>query len=164
MEWFEGLTEWLKSVLGPLTQFPLSTIFVIFLAFAVSLLATGVQRLTLDVKVVRQQARELSKWRKELLKAQRSRDIKAIERLMKKKPYMDKLQAKYTLQTMKPAIIYIVPLFVLYWLFLGVFTEPVVYLPLIGGKVDFWIWYFITYSGFYPILQRVFNVDFQSSD
>ena len=83
MEWFEGLTEWLKSVLGPLTQFPLSTIFVIFLAFAVSLLATGVQRLTLDVKVVRQQARELSKWRKELLKAQRSRDIKAIERLMK---------------------------------------------------------------------------------
>lgn len=164
MEWFEGLTEWLKSVLGPLTQFPLSTIFVIFLAFAVSLLATGVQRLTLDVKVVRQQARELSKWRKELLKAQRSRDIKAIERLMKKKPYMDKLQAKYTLQTMKPAIIYIVPLFVLYWLFLGVFTEPVVYLPLIGRKVDFWIWYFITYSGFYPILQRVFNVDFQSSD
>ncbi len=164
MEWFEGLAEWLKMVLGPFTSPPLSTIFVIILALAVSLLATGAQRLMLDVKVVRQQARELSKWRKELFKAQKARDVKAIERLMKKKPYMDKLQAKYTIQTMKPAIIYIVPLFVLYWVFLGVFDKPVAYLPLIGAPIPFWIWYFIAYSGFYPILQRVLNVDFQSSD
>jgi len=164
VEWFKGLTEWLKSVLGPFTNPPLSTIFIIILAIAVSLLATGAQRLMLDVKVVRQQARELSKWRKELFKAQKTRDLKAIERLMKKKPYMDKLQAKYTIQTMKPAIIYIVPLFVLYWVFLGVFDQPVAYLPLIGVPIPFWVWYFITYSGFYPILQRVLNVDFQSSD
>lgn len=164
MEWFEGLTQWLRSVLGPCIEPPLSTIFVLILAVAVSLLATGVQRLLLDVKVIRQQARELAKWRKELLKAQRSKDMKALEKLMKKKPYMDKLQAKYTIQTMKPMIVYIVPLFVLYWIFIGVFDKPVAYLPLIGAPIPFWIWYFIAYSGVYPILQRVLKVDFQSSD
>lgn len=164
MEWFQGLTEWLKGALGSFTSPPLSTVFVILISLAVSLVATGAQRLMLDVKIIRQHAQELSKWRKELLKAQRERDMKAIEKLMKKKPYIDKLQARYTVQTMKPAIIYMVPLFILYWLFIGVFDKPVAYLPLIGAPIPFWIWYFITYSGFYPILQRALNVDFQSSD
>ncbi|MET1101594.1 MAG: EMC3/TMCO1 family protein, partial [Pyrodictiaceae archaeon] len=128
------------------------------------LLATGVQRLMLDVKIVRQQAQELNKWRKELLKAHRYRDLKAIERLMKKKPYIDKLQANYMVQTMKPALTYMVPLLVLYWLFIGVFTREVAYLPILGMGVPFWVWYFLTYSAFYPILQRALNLDFQSSD
>ncbi|MDI9619656.1 MAG: EMC3/TMCO1 family protein [Candidatus Nezhaarchaeota archaeon] len=164
MNWFESLTEWLRAALGPFVEPPLSTAFVVLLAFAISLLVTGLQRLILDVNVIRQQALELSKWRKELLKAQRSRDAKAIEKLMRKKPYMDKLQASYTSQTMKPAIAYTVPLFVLYWLFTGVFTQPIAYLPLIGSPIPFWVWYFIAYSSFYPMLQRALNVDFQSSD
>lgn len=164
MSWFNGLTEWLKNALGPLTAPPLNTIFVLLIAIAASLIATGAQRLMLDVKVVRQQAQELSRWRKELLKAHRARDLKAIERLMRKKPYIDKLQATYTAQTMKPMIIYFIPLLLLYWLFIGVFDGPVAYLPLIGLPIPFWAWYFIAYCGVSPILQRVLNVDFQSSD
>ncbi|MCS7140476.1 MAG: EMC3/TMCO1 family protein [Candidatus Nezhaarchaeota archaeon] len=165
MSWYEGLVEWLRSVLGPFVSLPpFNTIFVLLLALAVSVIATGAQRLMLDVKVLRQQAQELSRWRKEILKAHRERDLKTVEKLMKRKPYMDKLQAKYTIQTMKPALAYTIPLIVLYWIFMGVFDKPVAYLPLIGSPIPFWIWYLITYSGFYPIMQRVLKVDFQSSD
>ncbi|MEM2214269.1 MAG: EMC3/TMCO1 family protein [Candidatus Nezhaarchaeales archaeon] len=164
MSWFEGLTEWLRDALGLFIVPPLSAAFVLILALAASLIATGAQRLMLDVKIIRQQAQELRRWRNELLEAHRARDLKAIEKLMRKKPYMDKLQAMYMAQTMKPMIVYFIPLLFLYWLFMGVFHGPVAYLPLIGVPIPFWAWYLITYLGVSPILQRVLNVDFQSSD
>lgn len=164
VSWLEGLTEWLRNALGPFAAPPLSAIFVLFLALAASLIATGAQRLMLDVKVVKQQAQELSKWRKELLKAHKTGDLKAVEKLMRKKPYMNKLQAMYTTQTLRPMIVYFVPLLVLYWLFIGVFENPVAYLPIIGMPIPFWVWYFIAYCGVSPILQRALKVDFQSSD
>ncbi|MEM4977834.1 MAG: EMC3/TMCO1 family protein, partial [Candidatus Nezhaarchaeales archaeon] len=121
MSWFEGLTEWLRDALGLFIVPPLSAAFVLILALAASLIATGAQRLMLDVKIIRQQAQELRRWRNELLEAHRARDLKAIEKLMRKKPYMDKLQAMYMAQTMKPMIVYFIPLLFLYWLFMGVF-------------------------------------------
>ena len=165
MDWLQGVSQWLRSVLGHFAEPPLSAISVFALAFAACLISLGVQRFMIDVKVVRQQAQELSKWRRELLKATRAKDMKAVERLMRKKPYMDKLQAMYTSQTMKPMIVYFVPLLLLFWLFSGVFgSVGVAYLPIIGQPVPFWAWYFLSSLAISPILQRVLKLDFQSSD
>jgi len=165
--WFEGPSQWLRGALGCFAEPPLSAVFVFVLAIAACLIALSVQRIMIDVKVVRQQVQELSKWRRELLKAMRARDTKAVEKLMRKKPYMDKLQAMYTSQTLKPMVVYFVPLLLLYWLFSGVFTGEyanVAYLPIVGSSVPFWVWYLLSYLAVSPILQRVLNLDFQSSD
>jgi uncharacterized membrane protein (DUF106 family) len=167
MDWFQGISLWLREALGYFAEPPLSAVLVFTLAFAACLIASGIQRLMIDVKVVKQQAQELNKWRRELLKATRARDVKAVERLMRKKPYIDKLQAMYTAQTMKPMIVYFVPLLLLFWLFSGVFSgkyADVAYLPIIDQYVPFWIWYFLSSLAISPILQRILNLDFQSSD
>jgi len=165
VDWLQGVSLWLRGALGCFVEPPLGAVFVFILAFVACLISSGVQRLMIDVKVVRQQARELSKWRKELLKATRARDMKAVERLMRKKPYIDKLQATYTAQTLRPVIVYFVPLLILFWLFSGVFGNAgIAYLPIIGRPVPFWVWYFLSSLAISPILQRVLNLDFHSSD
>lgn len=167
MDWFQGVALWLREALGCFVKPPWSAVFVFLMALAACLISSSVQRLMIDVKVVRQQAQELSKWRKELLKATRAKDLKAVEKLMRKKPYIDKLQATYTAQTMKPMVVYFVPLLVLFWIFSGVFSGEyanVAYLPIIGLSVPFWVWYFLSSLALSPILQRVLNLDFQSSD
>jgi uncharacterized membrane protein (DUF106 family) len=165
VDWLQGVSLWLREALGDVVHPPWSAIFVLLLALVACLISSGIQRLMIDVKVVRQQAQELNKWRRELLKATRARDLKAVEKLMRKKPYIDKLQAMYTAQTMKPMIVYFVPLLILFWLFSGVFNNAnVAYLPIIGSPVPFWVWYFLSSLAISPILQRVLNLDFQSSD
>jgi uncharacterized membrane protein (DUF106 family) len=167
VDWFQGVSLWLREALGDFVNPPWSAVFVFLLALAACLISSSVQRLMIDVKIVRQQVQELNKWRRELLKATRARDMKAVEKLMRKKPYIDKLQAMYTAQTMKPMIVYFVPLLILFWLFSGVFSGEyayVAYLPIIGSRVPFWVWYFLSSLAISPILQRVFNLDFQSSD
>ena len=167
MDWFEGPSQWLRGALGCFAEPPLSAVFVFMLAIVACLIALSVQRIMIDVKVVRQQVQELSKWRRELFKAMRARDMKTVERLMKKKPYMDKLQSMYTSQTLKPMVVYFVPLLLLFWLFSGVFSGEyanVAYLPIVGSPVPFWAWYLLSYLAVSPILQRVLNLDFQSSD
>jgi len=165
VDWLQGASQWLRSVLGSFAEPPLSAVFVFAIAFVACLISLSIQRLMIDVKIVRQQAQELSKWRRELFKATKAKDVKAVEKLMRKKPYMDKLQAMYTSQTMKPMIVYFVPLLLLFWLFAGVFNNVnVAYLPIIGQPVPFWVWYFLSSLAISPILQRVLNLDFQSSD
>jgi uncharacterized membrane protein (DUF106 family) len=169
VDWFQGVSLWLREALGDFVSPPWSAVFVFLLALAACLISSSVQRLMIDVKIVRQQVQELNKWRRELLKATRARDMKAVEKLMRKKPYIDKLQAMYTAQTMKPMIVYFVPLLILFWLFSGVFGDAgVAYVPIISDiikrLVPFWVWYFLSSLAISPILQRVFNLDFQSSD
>ena len=167
MDWLQGVSLWLRGALGCFVEPSLRAVFVFILAFVACLISSGVQRLMIDVKVVRQQVQELSKWRRELLKATRARDMKVVERLMKKKPYIDKLQAMYMSQTMRPMIVYFVPLLLIFWLFSGVFSGEyvnVAYLPIIGKPVPFWVWYFLSSLAISPVLQRVLNLDFHSSD
>jgi len=109
------------EILPPiLQQIPYSTLFILGIAALVSLLTTLVNRLISNPQKSKEQRKEVTEWNKELREAQRAKDKKTIEKLMKKQQYIMKMQTKMMWSSMKVSLLFIVPL-LLMWQFLGGF-------------------------------------------
>jgi uncharacterized membrane protein (DUF106 family) len=127
-----------------LKTIPYSTLFIFGLAALIALLTTSVNRLLTNPEQAKSVRREVGEWSKELRQAQRDKDKKAIEKLMKKQQYIMQLQTKMLWQSMKVSLLFIVPLLIM-WQVLGGFytntavqphqTIPIAYLPGIGANL-----------------------------
>ncbi|MGD0495226.1 MAG: EMC3/TMCO1 family protein [Candidatus Bathyarchaeia archaeon] len=127
----------LLDILPPILQtIPYATLFIFSLAALISLLTTSVNRLLTNPEQSRSARREVGEWNKELRQAQRDKDKKTIEKLMKKQQYMMKVQTKMMWQSMKVSLLFLIPL-LLMWQVLGGFYSgrAIAYLPGIGANL-----------------------------
>jgi len=131
------LMQVLLDILPPILQtIPYATLFIFSLAALISLLTTSVNRLLTNPEQSRSARREVGEWNKELRQAQRDKDKKTIEKLMKKQQYMMKVQTKMMWQSMKVSLLFLIPL-LLMWQVLGGFYSgrAIAYLPGIGANL-----------------------------
>lgn len=112
---------------------PYSTLLMFAIALGISLLTTLVNRLLSNPEKAKIWRKEVGDWNKELRDAQRAKDKKTVDKLMKKQKYIMGLQSKMMWQSMKVSLLFIVPLFLM-WSFLGgLFGQSALaYLPGIG--------------------------------
>jgi len=101
-----------------LTIIPYSTFFILLLSFFLSLVTSLTNRLLTNRAQMNAWSQEISEWNKELRNAQRNKDKKTLEKLMKKQKYILQLQSKMTWQSMKTSFIWFIPLLLLWWFFL----------------------------------------------
>jgi uncharacterized membrane protein (DUF106 family) len=152
-----------------LLDIPFSTIFIFLLAAAISFLTSLANRLLTDPEKTKAQRKEIAEWNRELREAQRSKDKKRTEKLMKKQQYILRLQSKMMWQSMKVMLLFIVPLFLI-WQFLGrVYTSPegliaIAYFPGVGPVLPllnmsslFW-WYLLCSFLFGTIFSHLFGL------
>lgn len=144
------------------TTIPFSTIFIFLLAAAVSLLTSLLNRLLTNPEKSKTGRKEVSEWNAELRKAQKSKDKKRVEKLMKKQQYILQLQSKMMWKSMKVMLITFLPL-ILMWQFLGGFYHNtliaifpgvsnnigVITIPLIGMQFSSLIWWYLLSSFFF---------------
>ena len=144
------------------TTIPFSTIFIFLLAAAVSLLTSLLNRLLTNPEKSKTGRKEVSEWNAELRKAQKSKDKKRVEKLMKKQKYILQLQSKMMWKSMKVMLITFLPL-ILMWQFLGGFYHNtliaifpgvsnnigVITIPLIGMQFSSLIWWYLLSSFFF---------------
>jgi uncharacterized membrane protein (DUF106 family) len=133
--WESELT--LLQVLLDLPQeIPYSTIFMLVLAALISLLTTLVNRLLTNPEKSKMWRKEVADWNRELRDAQRAKDKKTVDKLMRKQKYIMNLQSKMMWQSMKVSLLFLIPL-LLMWSFLGGFYagRPVAYMPGIGSDL-----------------------------
>lgn len=119
-----------------LREIPYSTLFLFGLAGLIAFLTTMVNRLLTDPEKAKATRKEVGEWNKELREAQRSKDKKAIEKIMKKQQYIMQLQTKMMWQSMKVSLIFLVPLLIM-WQVLGGFYSglAVAYFPGVGADL-----------------------------
>jgi uncharacterized membrane protein (DUF106 family) len=125
------------DILPPLLQDrPFSTLFIFAIAALVSLLTTLVNRLLTDPKKTREVRKEVGEWNKELREAQRAKDKKTIEKLMRKQQYIMKMQTKMMWSSMKVSLLFLVPL-LLMWQVLGGFYsgQEIAIFPGVGANL-----------------------------
>ena len=106
------------DALALLREIPYSTIFILSVATGISLLTTLANRLLSNPEKAKAVRKEVGEWNKELREAQRNKDKKTVEKLMKKQQYMMQLQSKMMWQSMKVSLLFLVPL-LLMWQLLG---------------------------------------------
>jgi uncharacterized membrane protein (DUF106 family) len=131
------MIQLLLEILPPILQkIPYSTFFIFSTALLVALLTTWVNRLLTDPEKAKAARKEVNEWNRELREAQRKKDKKTIEKLMKKQKYVMQLQTKMMWQSMKVSLLFLIPL-LLMWQILGGFFSglSIAYFPGIGPNL-----------------------------
>jgi uncharacterized membrane protein (DUF106 family) len=135
-----------------LTIIPSSTFFILLLSFFLSLVTSLTNRLLTNRAQMKAWSQEISEWNKELRIAQRNKDKKNLEKLMKKQKYILQLQSKMTWQSMKTSFLWFIPLLLLWWFFLTpLYSRPeglitVAYIPWFGSEplpLSYVYWYLL---------------------
>ncbi len=174
----------MQSILEPITSIllgppPLSTLGILGISLVLAVITSLVNKRLLDIPRLRKITAEVQAWSSEYFKAQRSKDTKALEKLNKKKAYVDKMRGEMMSQQFRPTLFFAVPLLVLFYVlntFYG--TRMVALLPFVpvppfnvwAGHVagnlctatgsgqscaPFYLWYLICSITSYQIIQRL---------
>jgi uncharacterized membrane protein (DUF106 family) len=154
-----------------LLDIPFSTIFILLLAAAITLLTSLANRLFTDPEKTKASRKEVAQWNSELRKAQRSGDKKRVEKLMKQQQYILQLQSKMMWQSMKVMLMFFVPLIILWQILGGDYgltsiaylpgIGPTIPLPLLGNLSSLFWWYMLCSFLFSTIFSHLFGlVDF----
>jgi len=116
-----------------LQSIPISTIFVLCLAALISFLTSAVNRVLSDPEKAKAARKEIAAWNSDLRQAQKAGDKKNVDKLMKKQKEIMQLQTKMMWQSMKVTLLFLVPLFII-WYFLGGFYsgKDIAYFPRVG--------------------------------
>jgi uncharacterized membrane protein (DUF106 family) len=156
----------LMDALALLREIPYSTIFIFSVATGISLLTTLANRLLSNPEKAKAVRKEVGEWNKELREAQRNKDKKTVEKLMKKQQYMMQLQSKMMWQSMKVSLLFLVPL-LLMWQLLGGFLAgaqiaifpgagPVLPIPFFSASLIWW--YLLSSLLFGTVFSHVFGI------
>jgi uncharacterized membrane protein (DUF106 family) len=162
----EGALTLLHVLLDLPQEVPYSTIFMLALAAAISLLTTLVNRLLSNPEKTKMWRKEASDWNKELREAQRAKDKKTVDRLMRKQKYIMSLQSKMMWQSMKVSLLFIVPLFLMWSQLGGLYGgSALAYLPGIGSDLPLPIfsnsliwWYLLCSMLFGTVFSHAFKL------
>jgi uncharacterized membrane protein (DUF106 family) len=121
-----------------LQSIPISTIFMFSLAALISCLTSAVNRVLSDPEKAKSARKEIAAWNSGLREAQKAGDKKTVDKLMKKQREIMQLQTKMMWQSMKVTLLFLVPLFII-WYFLGGFFSgrAIAYFPGIGATLPF---------------------------
>jgi uncharacterized membrane protein (DUF106 family) len=150
------MTPIAMQILPPiLQQLPYSTFFLFALSVAISLMTTLANRFLSNPEQAKAARKEVGEWNKELREAQRSKDKKTVDKLMKKQQYIMKLQSKMMWQSMKVSLLFLVPLLIMWQLLGGFFAGvdiaifpglgPTITLPL-GITLSSLFWWYLLAS------------------
>jgi uncharacterized membrane protein (DUF106 family) len=148
-----------------------------FIVFALSILTSTFTSVAtyfmVDQKKAKMIKEKVSVMQKEIMEAQRSGDKKRIAKAKKKQSEMMALQSDMMRNQFKPMIIYMIPLFAVFYFLRAQFDMvPVAELPFRLGFMDFFhqnnpisadqfgfiAWYFATASWFGTIFRKILGV------
>jgi len=162
------------ELMGPIV-IPLSTLLVTSTALGMNIISNLATRKLTDIKKFKRVRAETSAFRKEMMGAVKSKNQAKIAKLKKKEKKMRELEAKTSMERMRPMLFFWIPFIAIYYLltnFLGgintiVAISPMV-IPIPGlnigdiglglegiyGLSIFW-WYFISSFAFSGIISKL---------
>jgi len=168
LSFIDDIVAWFVLALTPYSKIPESTVFTIAVAIALGLTSSTAARLLVDYDMVRNAMREAQTWRKDLDRAKKANDDKAVSKLMKKQEAITKLQARASMEQFKVTAVTFVPFLLLWYLLSAVFGGHIVAispfpLPLVGEQLNFVSWYFLSsFAVNFPIM-RLFGIGMSDS-
>ncbi|MEM2027238.1 MAG: EMC3/TMCO1 family protein [Candidatus Bathyarchaeia archaeon] len=141
---------------------PLSTFFIMFIAFVSSLMTALINRKFIDRRMLAEWQREISVWNAERELAKKTGDKKLMAKVKKQEVKIMQIRARISAQQMKVWLITFIPFLIIWWLLIFFYgSRPVAFIPLLGEKIDipFFFWYIICQFFFNFLISRVLNVE-----
>ncbi|MFW9903401.1 MAG: EMC3/TMCO1 family protein [Candidatus Thorarchaeota archaeon] len=128
------------AVLQDLTEFiptepPLSSVFILLVAFFVSLASTLVSRKMIDIDKLKRLTRETKKYNKLRMEMMKTADSKLKLKYERNADRMRKVQSELTMMNMKPLMIMFLPMMLFFVVLAGFYSFKVTDGQLISGKI-----------------------------
>ncbi|MEM3395065.1 MAG: EMC3/TMCO1 family protein [Nitrososphaerota archaeon] len=133
----------------PLTQ---AAIEIMLISLSIGILNSILRRILITKEDVRNM-QEAAEYRRELMKAAKEKDVKTLQKLEKRKEYIQKIEAKTFGKNMLIMMASLAIFFIFYYWAMSRYgmgpilqLPPGLYIPLIvvDGKINFFGWYFLT--------------------
>ncbi|MEM1507904.1 MAG: EMC3/TMCO1 family protein [Candidatus Bathyarchaeia archaeon] len=141
---------------------PISTFFVMFIAFISSLVTALINRKFIDRKMLAEWQKEISAWNAERELARKIGDKKLMAKVKKQEVRIMQIKARISMQQTKVWLITFIPFLIMWWLLIFFYgNRPVAFMPLLGEKVEipFFFWYIICQFFFNFLISRILNVE-----
>jgi uncharacterized membrane protein (DUF106 family) len=131
-----------------ITITPYSTLFILSLSSFISFITSLTNRLLTNREQMKAWTQEIAAWRADTMKAKRTGDKKLKSKVDKQQKHIMQIQSKMTTQSMKTTFVWIIPLMLLWVVFLTptyANAGPVAYLPGIDEVwgIPFFYWYLL---------------------
>ena len=131
-----------------ITVTPYSTLFILSLSSFISFITSLTNRLLTNREQMKAWNQEIAAWRADSIKAKRTGDKKLKSKIDRQQKHIMQIQSKMTWQSMKTTFVWIIPLMLLWVVFLTPTYEnagPVAYLPGIDEVwgIPFFYWYLL---------------------
>jgi len=144
------LPDWLRYP-------PYSTLFILALALAISLVTTMLNRKFINREQAAVWQREINEWNTARNLAKRTGDKKLLAQVKKQEKRIFQIQSKMSSQQMKTSLITFIPLIIIWQILMGFFQDiAVAHLP--GIPLPFFYWYLICSFFVGTSLSRIFGV------
>jgi uncharacterized membrane protein (DUF106 family) len=144
---------------------PVSTVFILLLSMALTLVTSLANRFLTNQNQLRAWRQEIAEWTAEFNKARKTQDKKLLAKVKKKQVDITKIQSKMTWQSMKVSLIFMIPFFLLWTLFLNPTfgLTAVAYIPNIleGGSwiaIPLFWWYLLCSFLFGTLFAKVLGL------
>ncbi|MFX0050638.1 MAG: EMC3/TMCO1 family protein [Candidatus Hermodarchaeota archaeon] len=108
----------------PPSKPPLSSLFILLVAFSVSLFSTIVSRLMIDVDKLRRLTRETKKYNKLRMQMMKTADSKLKLKYERNADRMRKVQSELTMMNLKPLLITFIPLILVFGIMNQFYNVP----------------------------------------
>jgi len=149
-----------------LKDIPVSTVFILVLSMSLSLATSLANRFLTNQEQMKVWREEIAKWTEDFNKARKSNDKRLLAKVKKRQPEITKLQSKMTWQSMKVSLIFMIPFFLLWYLFLTptyMYIVAVAYLPdILGGgsfmSLPLFWWYLLCSFLFGTLFARILGL------
>ena len=173
LSWWSDLTRplvvLLTRVLAPYTTIPASTLFVLVLSAAISVIVSTVNRKVIDVEKMREYRKEVTGFMKKKDTAKESDERRTEARLKRQEKKIHQLQSWMMKQQLKLMVIFTVPFGILFPILNEVFDGIVLAysplsLPFIPRELGFFHWYLICSFGVNLPLSRIFGLSMGGED
>ncbi len=164
---FEEVIEWARSLLSPFLEMPSSTIFILFTSLVLNLTMMFAYRLMVDIDQLRENDMKIREYMRDLNDARKRGDKRAIKRLRRKEPKINKLRTLNAKQRSKVSFLFMIPFMVVYLILNSVFSGIDVVklpfaLPFIGpGGLSFAWWFIICQFAMHTVLSHLFGLTYE---
>ncbi len=152
-----------------LQQPPASTLFILVLSTAISLVTSVANRMVIDLDEYKRWTVESHHLRQELMEAMRSGNQRRISRAQRRQQELLKTQQRITMDRMKLMLFFFIP-FILIWQLLNRFLSGVLYIALMPFKVPLLApkgtlsvstWYIICSVATNIVISRILGLTFE---
>ena len=151
-----------------LQETPVSTIFLMVLAFVVSAVTTYISKRGMNVEEYRRSMEESTHAQQELMSAMRSGNQRRIQKAQQRQKESQQTQMKNSNAQMKTSMYTMIPLLIM-WQILGGFygtSTGVAWMPFdpilwSGTKLNYITWYIICSFTASVIMRRIFGLSFE---